>query len=110
MAHFPCVSNGFVDVGMRNTGPTPQIHFPCAGEKNTEAVISDVPFSGMPFVVSAGAPTNGRMNRRIRFQSLFSVNGTTGWKFRSNPVLSNGAMGPAQLNWNGMLTMFAIGL
>src|SRR5215510_3735374 len=110
MPALPWVSAGLFDVGMRNTGPTPQISFECAGEKNTEAVMSEVPDSGIPFAVSAGAPTNGRMNRRIRFQSSFSVIGTTGWKFSTKAVLSNGAMCAAQLNWSGILTMFAIGL
>src|SRR5262249_34828687 len=110
MPALPCVSAGLFDVGTRNTGPTPQISFECAGEKNTEAVMSEVPDSGIPLAVSAGAPTNGRMNRKIRFQSSFSVIGTTGWTFSTKAVLSNGAMCANQLNWNGMLTMLAIGL
>src|SRR5262249_2731677 len=105
MPNFPCVSAGSVDVGITNTGPTPQISFECAGEKKSEAVMSEVPDCGNPFVVSAGASADGRMNRRMRFQSSFNVNGTTGWKFSTKPVLSNGAMWAYQLNWNGMLTM-----
>ena len=93
-----------------NAGPTPQISFDLAGEQKSEKGMSEGPDCGIPPTLIAGSPTNGKMNRAIRFQSSLRVNGTTGWKFRRKRVLSNGAMWFCQLNWNGMLTRLAIGL
>jgi hypothetical protein len=99
-----------VVVGIPNAGPTPQISFDLEGERKSERVMSEVPDCGIPPTLIAGCPTNGKMNRAIRFQSSLRVKGTTGWKFSRKRVLSNGAMWFSQLNWNGMLTRLAIGL
>src|SRR5690242_19237346 len=110
MLNLPELSCGSDEVGMPNAGPTPQINFDFEGERNSESVMSEVPDSGNPPILVTGSPRNGRMNRKIRFQLSFSVIGTTGWTFSRNRVLSNGPMCTCQLNWNGMLTRFAIGL
>ena len=56
-----------------------------------------------PPTVSGGWLKYGTVTRPMMFQSLFIVNGRTGWNFRENCVSLSGA-GPTpkfQFDWNG---------
>lgn len=59
--------------------PAPQIHSLGAdGDKKAESWTSPMPFVRSP--TGTGAEITGTMVRVMRFQSGFTLNGTTGWK------------------------------
>ena len=73
--------------GRLRTGPTPQvIPREWDGEKKNELRTSPTPNAGAPPSDSGGWLISGVMTRAMRFQSLFRVNGITGWMFRMNRV------------------------
>jgi hypothetical protein len=72
--------------GMVNTGPTPQMSAPgCAGEKNSDCVMSPIPFvllsnNGLGWLMTV------IMVREIMFQSGLMCSGTTGCMFKTSCV------------------------
>lgn len=94
MLHFSLPSTGLALAGSENTGPTPHTNLPgLAGEKNADETMSLTANAAACPDASGGWLRNGMIQRGMRFQSSFSENGTTGWKFITKRVSSSGPTG-----------------
>src|SRR5262245_55547585 len=107
-AHLLRPSIGSVVVGRLNIGPTTHVKpFDDFGEKNACAMMSPIP-ADPPKVV--GFEMKGIIHRPIRFQSLLSDIGRTGWKYVTIRSSFSGPTSFSQLNCSGMLTTSVSGL
>ena len=78
----PVPRNGSEVVGIRRTGPAPQMKDPgFAGDRKNDVTRAAHPDVGCPPGTRGGWLTTGTIRRAIRFQSSFTEKGITGWKF-----------------------------
>src|SRR5262245_5410322 len=108
--HLPAPISRALAVGKVDVGPTPETKsFDPVGDRKKLGLMSPSPKAWSMPGPSAGWLMIGVIQRVIRFQSLVSVIGMTGWTFSTQTVLSFGPVLKLKLCWNGTLIRSAMG-